>query len=523
MLTQLNLDILAELNKASGSERRIAAITNACAEFDHMDEPKHNAELHYGAPSILSKILSMTDDDDEIRMICAAIEMVFRGSTKYVHVAFDKVGPTMIPLLLRLLDRCESGNMKHADVSILNITKTLLYLSRIVELRVCLARQQGMLDAMRRVATSILNPDCRIARIRIVANLANCEENKVLMLEHEGLLDSILRIGHLDLSETAREYASTALMDLASAPANQVSMAKNEKLLGTLVKMVLVEKIATTRESAITALQNLAFTKDNRKILVNFKDGIVLEALKKALNSDKNDKARRRAAGALTNLACEETAEKMGSHKGLLDSMAIVSTKDENEDVQMRASLALTKIASNVTNKMDCYEALLDALVVASLSSASNSVSAVIRVKARDPENRESMARHPGILDTLADICISPGANLKDKDNAMRAIMHLTNENSNRKHMCNKTVLEALVKGAAAEGKDMEDIRDSAIRAIERLATEISNRPYMARHEGLLVAIAKATEREAKIEETGTKIEHALLAKPLLMSLLVAM
>ena len=137
-----------ELNRASGSERRIAAITNACAEFDHVDESKHNAELHYGAASILAKTLSMTDDDDEIRMICAAIVMVFRGSAKYVHVAFEKVGSTMIPLHPRLLDRCESGNMKNADVSILNITKTLLYISRIPELRVCLARQQGMLDAM---------------------------------------------------------------------------------------------------------------------------------------------------------------------------------------------------------------------------------------------------------------------------------------------------------------------------------------------------------------------------------------
>jgi hypothetical protein len=512
-----------ELNRAAGSDRRIAAITNACAEFDHVDESQHNAELHYGAASILAKTLSMTDDDDEIRMICAAIEMVFRGSAKYVYIAFDKVGASMIPLLLRLLERCESGNMRHADVSILNITKTLLYLSRIPDLRASLARQQGMLDATRRVATSILNPDCRIARLRIVANLANCSENKVLMYEHEGLLDSLLRIGHLDLSETAREYACTAIMDLASAPANQVQLAKNEKVLGTLVKMVLVEKIATTRESAITALQNLAFTKENRKVLVEFKAGIVLEALKKALNSDKNDKARRRAAGALTNLACEGTAELMGTHNGLLDSLAIVSTKDENEDVQVRASLALTKIASHVTNKMGCYNALLDALVVASLSSATNSVSAVMRVKAREPENRESMARHPGILDTLADICVSPGAKLKDKDNSMRAIMHLTNDNNNRKLMCNKSILEALVKGASASGKDSEEMRDSAIRAIERLATEFSNRPYMARHPGLLVAVAQATEHEAKIEEREETTNRALLAKPLLLSLLVAM
>jgi hypothetical protein len=327
----------------------------------------------------------------------------------------------------------------------------------------------------------------------------------------------------LDLSDLAREYASLAIMDLAAAPCNQKPMAQNEKLLGTLVKMVLVEKVASARESAITAIQNLAFTKENRTRLVVFKEGIVLEALRKALSADKNDKARRRAAGALTNLACDETAEAMGNHKGLLDTLAVVSTKDENKEVQTRAAMALTKLAASITIKMPNHESLLDALVVASLSPVANSVSAVLRVKARDPENRERMARHPGILDTLADICISAGSDIKDKDNSMRALMHLTNESTNRKVMCSKKILDALVKGASLAEPNTEEIRDSAIRSIERLATEFSNRAYMARHEGLLVAVAKATEREAKLEEAGTKTEHAFLAKPLLMSLLVAM
>jgi hypothetical protein len=522
-LSYLDIHRASASESSGGHERRIIAITNACAEFDHGDELKHNIELQNGAANVLTRLLSMTDDDDEIRMICAAIEMVFRAQSTHVHVAFDKCGSMMVPIVLRLLERAENGNMKHADVSILNITKTLLYISRVSELRLYLARSQGMLDAMRRVATSILNPECRVARIRIVANLVNCEDNKVMLLEHEGFLDSLLRIAHLDLSDSAREYAGVALMDLASAPANQVPMAKNQKLLGTLVKMVLIEKVAATRESAITALQNLAFTKENRARLVTFKQGIVLEALKKALSSDKNDKARRRAAGALTNLACDETAEIMGKHKGLPDTLAIVSTKDDSKEVQTRAAMALTKLAASITIKMSCYETLLDALVVASLSRSTNSVSAVLRVKARDPENRESMARHPGILDTLADICINVGSDIKDKDNAMRAIMHLTNEGNNRKAMCNKTLLDALVKGASLEEPKLVEIRDSAVRAIERLATEFSNRASMASHPGLLVAVAKATEREAKLEEAGAKAEHAFLAKPLLMSLLVAM
>jgi len=518
--------VIEELSRASesgGYEKRIVAITNACAEFDHADEIRHNSELQHGAANVLSKILSATEDEDEIRMVCAAIEMVFRAQMTYVHVAFDKCGSVMMPNLLRILERAENGKMKHADVSILNISKTILYISRVTDLKTNLARHDALLEAIKRISTSILNPECRIVRIRIAANLVNCDENKPMLLENQGFLDTLLRIAHLDLSDLAREYAGVALMDLASAPANQIPMAKNEKVLGTLVKIVLVEKVASARESAITAIQNLAFTKENRTRLVLYKEGIVLEALRKALSGDKNDKARRRAAGALTNLACDETAEVMGNHKGLLDTLAVVSTKDENKEVQTRAAMALTKLAASITIKMASHDTLLDALVVASLSPAANSVSAVLRVKARDPENRESMARHPGVLDTLADICISIGSDMKDKDNAMRALMHLTNESSNRKVMCNRKILEALVKGASLDDHGTDEIRDSAIRAIERLATEFSNRAFMARHDGLLVAVAKATEREAKLEESGAKAEHAFLAKPLLMSLLVAM
>ena len=70
-------------------ERKIAAITNACAEFDHGDEIRHNVELQHGAAHALAKILSLTDDEDESRMVCAAIEMVFRAHSSYVHVAYD--------------------------------------------------------------------------------------------------------------------------------------------------------------------------------------------------------------------------------------------------------------------------------------------------------------------------------------------------------------------------------------------------------------------------------------------------
>jgi hypothetical protein len=58
-----------------------------------------------------------------------------RAQTRYADVALDKWGSMMVPILLRLLEQAENSNMKHADVSILNITKTLLYISQVSELR----------------------------------------------------------------------------------------------------------------------------------------------------------------------------------------------------------------------------------------------------------------------------------------------------------------------------------------------------------------------------------------------------
>lgn len=509
------------LNKSLSDEKRIVVLNNACAEFDHWDEAKHNAELHFGAADVLTMYLSNSEDDNELRMICSALEMVFRSSPNHVKHSYQKVGTSIVPLLLRLLERCESQKEAHANVMINNITKILLIFSRVPDLRATLARQAEMFDALKRVSTARLDDDCRVLRMRLLANLANCESNKVIILNHPGLLEALLRVAALDTSEAAREYAGLSLMDLAAEPKNQVKMASIDKLLGTLVKLAVLESIPDTRESAVTALQNLAFCKQNRVRLVTYGSGVVLEALKKVVGSDKDGKARRRSAGALTNLACDETGERMASHKNLLDTLAQVCTRDDSIEVQQRAAMALTKIASSVKKKSSSHKSVLDALVIASDSpQAVSSVMAVFRIKTRDPECRESMAFHPGVLDALADVCINTKLPFKDRDNAMRSIMHLTNEPSNCKVMCCKKILNALVLGVS---QDDDDISSSAITAMERLATDFSNRPHMARHEGLLVAVAKATEREAKLESSGTSKSMPLLAKPLLMSLLVAM
>jgi hypothetical protein len=524
--------VATELIRAQGARRRIEAITNACEIFDHYDEARHNIEMYQGAAQALGKMLDHPQPDDALRMICSALEMVFRASTRTVQQSYSKCESSgLLTNLLHLMDRCEKGEVKHAHISILNITRILLYLSKCPDLRYPLCRNQELLDCFTRVAATNNNDnqnqltnECRALRMRILANLAAGEKNRVLLFEHVGLLHNVLRVANLDSSDLARQHAVTVLQELAACTFLHVSMASNDQLLGTLVKLALKEKSMQTRESATTALQALAHTRENRVRLVEFKDNVVLEALRVAISTDAHDKVRKRAAGALTNLAGEDTAEVMGNHKGLLGALAIVATKDTSVDVQTRASMALTKIGNKITASMGpCFETLLDSLVVASLSTTSNNVSAAFRVMSRLPENRERMARHSGVLDTLADICVSPGADISDRDNALRTLMHLVNDSRNRLVMCNKTILDALVIGSNFEEPKLMEARESAMITLERLATEPANRPRMARHVGLLVAVSRAVEREAKWEDAKIESEHGYLAKPLLMSLLLAM
>lgn len=129
----------------------------------------------------------------------------------------------------------------------------------------------------------------------------------------------------------------------------------------------------------------------------------------------------------------------------------------------------------------------------------------------------------------MSDLCLRADksrdgkAAYKDCENAIKAIAHLANDPLNNRSICNTFVLAALVHGASLDGPGSVVTRDAAVLAMERMAMEHSNRPMMARYPGMLVSIAQATEREMKEELNGSMKCQPRLAKPLLMSLLVAM
>ena len=594
----------------------------------------HNSELSLGVATVLvNQILSSNtatttsssgnkivgqQQNEEIRMLVAALEMVSRASSPSLQVALEAWPSHSLPRLVQLLETHESkivsnsrGNVynsiPHGDITSLNLLKIFVSLAKVPQVRPLLLETPGMWGILQRLVPEKNPPSHRNAnaannnssskhhkmlRLKLLHQLSQSSQNQLPILQK--LTPQILHICHDGNDAAGRQYAASILMELASSSAdtgdsnattasaatspddksgnNKTTaatksrtanelMAHNDQILGTLVKLCLTDPQATTRESVLTALQNLAFGHGNRLHLATYKKGIVLQALCKALTTDVSPKARRRAAGALTNLACDGTAQVLGNHHGLLDALAVASTTSTTsmaassttnnskdavvDEVQTRASLALTKIAGSISITMECFPAVLDALVVASLSPSAGNVAAILRLKARLPENRSFLARHHGILDTLADLCYGP-----HKHHAVRALMHMANDNSNHEilGLQNPAVLDALVHAAAGkvakalrhplsptstEVHPDDDARDCAIVALERLAVSAHLRPHLAVHPRLLTVVAQAVEREAQLQHeydhdddrhgASKQQQQHFLAKPLLLSLLVAM
>ena len=578
--------------------------------------------------------------DEILYLILSAIEMLSRSAPTAFMIAFYKNSQHhsspmnesatnndnvtfFVACVIRVLDHLETNmkqdgnNNNRSDATKIDsaendqvislndecvqcIGRILISMSRSSEFRSTLYQNPDLVKGLTRisstktndVAATKINPECRLCRLHVLAHLAKNSNNeqRELLYQFDGFLDLLLRYGNFDPISAVRQAAACCILELTNAQSNCSAMAQNTKVLGTLVKMIIVDDIVTpssppltvasTRESALTALQNISFDRSNRLHVIQFKSGMVLEALKKTLTSDIDAKLRRRAAGAVVNLVCEDTAESMVSYKGLSNTLALVATQDSNLDVQTRAALYLTKLAVHVselqnhpTELSQAYLTVLDALVVTSLSKLhSTRVTAAIRSLARNrPDHRPLLARHDGILDTLIDVIQSSlevfdenvtdddgvdngqmneqKSRITDRTNAIHAVAHLANsDDATRIHLCSRPTLLATM----VEATQTHDSQDIAIVVLERLATVPSNRCILSRCHGLIVAVAEAVERESRLEkqhknEVSTGQPHLIenrcddddkcsddiksiqhgsscyLAKALLMSLLVAM
>lgn len=98
----------AELvNAISPREKRMKAVNAALKEFSHNDPSQHNQELDLHADKILFQKIAFCyanrKYDEELGLLCYALEMVYRAHPSRVAISFHEIGESLIPLIVDML------------------------------------------------------------------------------------------------------------------------------------------------------------------------------------------------------------------------------------------------------------------------------------------------------------------------------------------------------------------------------------------------------------------------------------
>lgn len=432
-------------NAISQKTERIDAIDSICNEFDHFDKSKHNEALHLRADEVLFQKLAfaiMTGNqansintcqndranekadechDEEIALICCALEMIYRGSRDSTQKSMINIGMDMAPVLSQLLNQkamalaklqvskpskgnknvdardelCHDfrpmkyvGNEKVTRAIVTSVTKIFRSFARAgsESQRKCLLNQRdligclyGLITLRKYNKTNKRSEDSDIVAdaLSIIAFLAESDdENNVqsalTLVETKGLVSIILWAAAYDKDCRVRSQAAFATMNLVKVPRRSLSENQQIQLLDTL--LALFDDVEDEpRKYAGAALFNLACSQEYNLLLASHQNGAFFHAIVRILRKDPNLKSRSNAAWVAFYIFSGKAAvaQMIGNHCELLDALADGVCHDHSL-VKVPAAKALRKLADLVTSNMACQGALLAALVKAADGGHSN-------------------------------------------------------------------------------------------------------------------------------------------------------
>jgi hypothetical protein len=325
----------------------------------------------------------------------------------------------------------------------------------------------------------------RFNAIAILTNLAAVEHNRMTMLSEPGLVDNIARVVHNERSDVARQCSALAIMNLTYGDREHVpELAGNELILETIIKLIKDDDPETRRNAAI-ALFNVACADLNTIKLVRYKGGIILEVLLHCINPDDtnggaesrpmmrrnstssnietaNDEVSTNAAEALFNISCssiEETTNRLAEHPGLLETLAMTMRSPvASREVKLYCAATLRRMGEIIHAPRKSQLEFLSALVKASMWTRTTCIAEAFLSQAKVSSNRAIMVEHHGLLSALSKQALAVG------------------------------------------GVDCDKIRSVAVSAIEHLSRESSNRQHLSQHEGIMLAMTRASYLSNQIQ-----------------------
>jgi len=423
--------IIADLNRAVTLDDRIPAIHAACKEFDHFNQDRHKKEIELGAvSSIYQKLcLALTVRNgggrhgEEIAMICAALEMVYRVSKQAREPLAVFYCKEVFPILLRIITMFKKDESFEGDLAIESSLKILFYFSRVKNSAITMVGVNGFLKSLTDIILGDKNDSIRKSALITLADLACVEENGENMARFPTLLESVLVVATNDLDQEVREVAARVIQNITFSLEEDISQDLQAALVDALVR--LSSDGTKTRKYVAGALQNLSSGEIHRLFLISRNDGAVLGALLSFMTCDDSD-VRSRAVGVLKNLCCQETAAVIGGKVEILTHLTEMCVSDPNVHVRTDAMDTITWLADDISHPSDCHNDLLYSLVHIAQNSEEFTMSSAFLKQSCQNENKDSLAFHPGLLDVLEKISF-PDSNSarEDKKNAIIALKNI--------------------------------------------------------------------------------------------------
>ena len=527
----------------------MSSIAESLIEFDHKHKNRHDFELQSGAANVLFQRLAFavytstssqsskrsnsvvdstklhysnaprfSETDHEIAMICTGLEMIHRASDSAIRRSYEEIGEEILPLLLKVinrpLERIYENNeniannsqylmnsssdpsyiiTKDQKIAIQKVTKVLAAYSLIPSAKYEMAHTPGLVSTLVNIIDTkgsdrmlsnkhahlnngangirnsvggiglLLTEAIRFNAIAVITNLAHADGNKMFMIAQPNLIENISRVASYDHHEVARRCASLAIMNLSNGDEDNIpDITGYEYILDSLVQLMRDEQAETRRNAAIS-LYNIASSDSNSDLLAKHGDGIIVEALVEIVsgtgeNSELwNDKIRSSAAETLFNMTCsrnKHTTIFMANHPSLLGGLSsALKNNSATLDVKMFCAATIRHLAETIQYPMLCFGSLLTALVKGHTWTKTDCIAQGFMTQALHVEHRELMANHHGLLSAISNMSM-------------------------------------------IEGEENSKIRSCAISTIGMLTSEYQIRPILARHEGIMMALTKATYHE---------------------------
>ena len=328
-----------------------------------------------------------------------------------------------------------------------------------------------------------------------------------IMEQPPGLLATIASLPlHIDC-EKVRERLSAVFRNLALSPEARVALAQRPDVL-TAISTLANSKSLTTTRNVLNTLLSLAVDGDSCLLMVFHGDGVIVNILKKYISMD-DLSVRKRAARALRLVIRETSAPLMVHDNELMKILSHRALHDSSSEVRSEAAEAFARCASLVKAPSSQHEAILDALtyLVSSPNTVPSEVMArVIKEQASlGPQNRRAMVERQTLMVAMSRIAMSPESSISAKENIFSALLDLSDDENNQPHIATPLILDALVQNSGVRNYK---IREYAVKTLIKLAGNASNRKSMANHTNLLQSLFAAA---TQLGDLKTQVKAVIL------------